>query len=184
MTNFVSSQQTRLKAVFAILIASFFLCLCLWSPAKAHEQKVAITQILFNPNTGNIEIAHRLNLHDAEHAVQEGWGEADLTSDPENLERLTHYVRGNFFLYDGERLLESKKVGAEIDGIYVWIYDELPIPKKRIKVLTVDNTILRDVWPDQSNLVNLELGNFRESVFFSGDDREKQIIIEKVPAKK
>ncbi|MEL6111752.1 MAG: DUF6702 family protein [Pseudomonadota bacterium] len=145
--------------------------------AVAHEQKVAITEVLFNANSGNIEIAHRLYLHDAEHAVQEQWGKADLMSDPEDLDKLALYTRGNFFLWlDGE-LATPTPVGVEVDGPYVWVYDELPIPVAMISTVTIDNTILRDVWRAQANLVNLQIGTVRKSAFFAGDDEKKDITL-------
>ena len=38
--------------------------------ALAHQQRAAITKVLFNKNTGNLEVMHRFFLHDTEHAVQ------------------------------------------------------------------------------------------------------------------
>lgn len=160
-----------------LLAGTLTLGLQLSLPAHAHEQKVAISQILFNPNSGNIEIAHRLYLHDAEHAVQDQWGKADLVSDPDDLDKLALYVRGNFFLSLNDMLIEPTPVGVEVDDIYVWVYDEFPIPKKNVKTLTIDNTILRDVWREQANLVNVEVGSFRKSAFFSGEDKDKMIEI-------
>ena len=49
------------------LYALLFFVAC--GQAVAHQQKIAITTVLFNPRTENIEIMHRFNLHDAEHAV-------------------------------------------------------------------------------------------------------------------
>ena len=159
------------------LLAAFWLSLALSPDATAHEQRVAVTEILFNSNTGNIEVAHRINLHDAEHAVQDQWGIADLLSDPEDLKKLAIYTRSNFFLWNGEKQLKLSPVGVEVDDIYVWVYDEAPIPKKRVRNLSVENYILRDVWPDQANLVNLEIGKFRKSMFFSKNDEKKRIEI-------
>lgn len=177
-------KRKTIKNLFSSFVAAALLIaaatpLPFSAVATAHEQKTAITQILFNTNSGNIEIAHRVNLHDAEHAVQDFWGEADLYSSPEDLDRLALYVRGNFFITLRGKVLELSPVGSEIDGTYVWVYDEVEIPRKRIKELTIENYILRDVWRDQANLVNLEIGDFRSSEFFSGEDEQKTIILEK-----
>ena len=42
------------------------LLLCLLPLAWAHQDREAITQVLFNPRTGNIEVMHRFLLHDVE----------------------------------------------------------------------------------------------------------------------
>ncbi len=162
-----------LLSAILISIGTFFGA----SSAFAHEQKVSITQIFFNPVSGNIEIAHRLYLHDAEHAVQEVWGSADLISDPEDLKKLALYVRSNFILGAGKKIFSLTPIGTEIDGNYVWVYDEVKIPKKRIKALHIENYILRDVWREQSNLVNVEIGDFRKSEFFAGKDKVKKIML-------
>jgi len=150
-------------------------------PGLAHEQNVAITQIFFNPQTGNIEVAHRLYLHDAEHAVQDHWGIANLYSSEEDQDKLALYVRGNFTLKANGEPLALEPVGHEIDGPFVWVYDEIEIPDEKIETLTIDNFILRDVFPTQTNLVNVELGSFRQSAFFAGEDGEKVITITPEP---
>ncbi|MEM1194071.1 MAG: DUF6702 family protein [Pseudomonadota bacterium] len=175
----MSINRVMLAALVAVTTASPVLLVAIGSlpVAHAHEQKVAITEILFNANSGNVEIAHRLYLHDAEHAVQDQWGKADLMSDPEDLQNLALYTRGNFFLWlDGQQVTPAP-VGVEVDGPYVWVYDELPIPENKIRTITIDNTILRDVWEAQANLVNVEIGRFRKSAFFAGDDEKKEIVL-------
>ncbi|MDG1816469.1 MAG: hypothetical protein P8H22_10245, partial [Glaciecola sp.] len=37
---------------------------------SAHQQKSGLTTVLFNPRTNNIEVMHRVYMHDAEHAVK------------------------------------------------------------------------------------------------------------------
>ena len=46
---------------------------CLSLQLSAHEMKSAITKVLFNQRTGNIEVMHRFYVHDAEHAVKSCW---------------------------------------------------------------------------------------------------------------
>ena len=62
------------------LRAGLVVLLLLAAPqAWTHQQKEAITRILFNPRTGNIEVMHRFLLHDAEHAVRQlRNGKADI----------------------------------------------------------------------------------------------------------
>ena len=192
IANSISRQPNGWRAnKGAALVGLYvgFLCLGLLTPlmglsALAHQQKLAITHILFNPQSGNIEISHRLYFHDAEHAVQEEWGSADLTANDEDMKKLALYVRSNFIMSGNGKPLLTKPVGTEIDGPYVWIYDEIEIPKKRLKTLTLENYILRDVWQDQANLVNVEIGNFTQSAFFAGKDQAKIIEIKKPKNKK
>ncbi len=60
-------------------------------------------------------------------------------------------------------------VGSEIDGQFLWVYQEIP-QSESIAALTIVNLALRDVWPDQSNLVNIERDGKVLSLTFDGSD--------------
>ncbi len=127
----------------------------------AHVQKTAVTRILFNANTHNMEVMHRLLLHDAEHAATLIFGEQlNLLESEESRELFSNYVMNRFAIEAGvnggrPELLKLKYVGSEIDGQYLWVYQEIAeIPE--LTSLTVVHSVLRDIWPDQSNLVNIE----------------------------
>ncbi len=65
-------MTTKLFRVSRVIQAGLYALLLFMAcgHAAAHQQKIAITTVLFNPRTQNIEIMHRFNLHDAEHAVK------------------------------------------------------------------------------------------------------------------
>lgn len=144
--------------------------------AHAHQQRVALTSVLFNSRTGNIEVAHRLFVHDAEHAAKEIWGERpDLLDSAADQERFADYVRERFEIKDSDgRLLSLTPVGQEADGAFLWVYHETPIIDG-LKEIVISNQILRDVWDDQANLVNVERGSFRGSLLFHGNVGEQAL---------
>lgn len=134
----------------------------------AHEQKTAVTRILFNDRTGNIEIMHRFLIHDAEHAASMIFGAGqNLIESTQSRELFGSYVVNRFAIEfthdDGEQEdVALDYIGEEVDGQFLWIYQELKDPGT-VAAMTVLNMALRDVWPDQSNLVNIE----REGELFS-----------------
>lgn len=135
--------------------------------SAAHQQKEAITRVLFNPRTGHIEVMHRFLLHDAEHATRTLFGgEADLLGSAEARDRFEGYAHGRFSLeaQDGVAI-ELTPVGHEVEGRYLWVYAEAPIPEG-LAALTITHGALRDVWPDQVNLVNVERGKKVQSATF------------------
>ena len=142
---------------------------------SAHQQKTAVTRILFNPNTGNIEVMHRFFVHDAEHAATLIFGERQtLMESTESRELFSSYVMNRFSVEanfsDGEsRELALDYVGPEIDGQFLWVYQEIPV-EEGIRALTIVHLALRDVWPDQSNLVNIERDGEIYSLTFQGND--------------
>ena len=97
------------------LYALLFFMAC--GQAVAHQQKIAITTVLFNPRTENIEIMHRFNLHDAEHAVKSLFKKtADILDDQETQTAFARYVANRFVLLNAQDdSLPLNLVGFEVD---------------------------------------------------------------------
>ena len=163
-----------LNRAFLLLFAA--LAVVASSPCYAHQQKTAVTRLLFNSNTGSLEIMHRLFLHDAEHAANVVFGaKQDIIQSADSRALFGSYVVNRFAVaYDDSASLQELTpiyLGEEIDGQYLWVYQEVPDFATRhigkALQLRVINSVLRDVWPDQSNLVNVERGGKIESITFS-----------------
>jgi hypothetical protein len=152
----------------ALRPGALLLVLLLAVPVFAHQQKEAITRVSFNPRTGNIEVMHRFLLHDAEHASRELLGRgADLLTSADDRDRFEAYVHERFALLDQDgRPVELSPVGNEVEAEFLWVYAEAPIPD-HLTALTISHRALRDVWPDQINLVNVERDNEVQSALFS-----------------
>jgi hypothetical protein len=124
---------------------------------SAHQQKSAISTVLFNPRTENIEIMHRFRVHDAEHAVREILGkDADIIDSKKTQEQFGEYVNQRFSLFDSDKQsLPLKMVGVELDGKFFWVYQETTQPTK-MDNMTIRHDALRDLWPEQVNTINVE----------------------------
>lgn len=163
----VSAPAVRPLAVWSWVMASL-----LALPLLAHEQKEAVTRVFFNERTGSIEVMHRFLLHDAEHASRKLFGaDMDLLGRAEDRGRFEAYVHAHFELLDQKREpIPLDAVGNEIEGRFLWVYAEAPIPENALE-LTVSHGALRDVWADQINLVNIErAAQVRSAVFSEGSD--------------
>lgn len=127
-----------------------------------------------------IEIIHRLHSHDAELGLAAVLGERGIS-----LETLVG--RAQLALYVEERFgvapIENGKVGprlpleligAELDGEFVLVYQEFAgeLPAG----IVIRDDILRDVFPDQVNHVNVATGGEVRSVTFSEDDEWQTLI--------
>ena len=150
--------------------------LILVTPLSAHQQKESLTRVLFNPRTGNIEVMHRFLLHDAEHASRKLFGsEADLLASAADRDRFEDYAQARFSLRDQDGdTIPLVSVGNEIDGRYLWVYAEAPIPGG-LTALTLSHDVLRDVWPEQVNLVNVERDKTVRSATFDRGRRDATI---------
>lgn len=146
-------------------------------PVVAHQQKAAITKVLFNPRTGNIEVMHRFYLHDAEHAVRQIFGkDADIVGTRETQSVFADYVGERFALKNGDAELPLSPVGFEIERAFFWVYQETPITDG-ISDLTIKHNALRDVWPQQINTVNIEGLDEIKTATFSGSVELKTVTI-------
>ncbi|GJM13117.1 MAG: hypothetical protein DHS20C12_15200 [Pseudohongiella sp.] len=166
---FVLATRERQRSACLVLLA--MLCLMLPSLSAAHQQKTAVTRILFNDSTGNIEVMHRFFIHDAEHAAGIVFGESqNLMESAASRELFSNYVMNRFAVAAensaGESVqLELEYVGEEIDGQYMWVYQETA-QFADVRALSVVHVALRDVWPDQANLVNVEKNGRIQSMSF------------------
>jgi len=144
------------------------------STVWANQKKTAVTTVLFNERTGNIEIMHRFLIHDAEHAVKQirdvSFGkEADIIASENTRQAFSQYVSERFSILDqnGE-LLELTLLGSEIDGNSIWVYQETPIPAD-LQSMTISHSALRDIWIEQVNRVNIERNKETGTLIFQGN---------------
>lgn len=129
---------------------------CLSLQLSAHEMKSAITKVLFNQRTGNIEIMHRFYLHDAEHAVKKLLDKsADLIAKQSTRDSFALYVSSHFQLKTDGQDLKLNLVGNELDGRFFWVYQEVAIPQQ-LTLLQLRHNSLQSLWPEQVNVVNIE----------------------------
>jgi hypothetical protein len=144
---------------------------------QAHQQKIAISTILFNPSTSNIEVMHRFNMHDAEHAVREIFGkDADIIDSTATQQQFSEYVNQRFAMYNqGGEVLPLTLVGHELDGKHFWVYQETLQPTE-LQHLTVRHNALRDLWPSQVNTINIEGKGELQTLTFS--DSVELLIVE------
>ena len=153
------------------LVATLIGAGALLAPASAHQQKAALTQILFNPRTETIEIVHRFYLHDAEQAVLLLFGaDADIHDKQETRFTMARYTAGSFALWDDQdKAIELGLVGFEIEGNFFYVYQESEI-EQAPSALTIRQNVLRDIWPDQMNTVNVEGKGPLQTVMFDGEN--------------
>ncbi|QOL27202.1 hypothetical protein LP316_01105 [Thalassotalea sp. LPB0316] len=139
-----------MSAVVASLLAT--------NTAFAHQQKAAETTVLFNKRSGHLEIMHRFYLHDTEHAVQDLFNDkhADILDSEKTQQQFADYVSQQFYAKTlTDQTITLNTVGFEVDGKFFWVYQDAPLPKTE-KGLKLYNGALRDLWPTQINMVNVE----------------------------
>lgn len=140
--------------------------------AHAHQQKAAETTVLFNKNSGQLEVMHRFYLHDTEHAVQAIFDKhADILDSKQTQQQFADYVAEQFLARTlTDQALTLNNVGYEVEGKFFWVYQETNIPKD-LNGIKLFNGTLRELWPTQINMVNIEgQGNVRTLYFSDNKD--------------
>ena len=131
------------------LLMGFLALATLLAPAaQAHRQPEVETVIERGEGiTGSVlKVTHRLHAHDAKRvlAVMPDAMSSDL-EDPKNQARLALYAKRRFRF---EGTTESEMIGVEIDGNYLFIYQEHPVVAS-----VASSTLLSDISPDWTNRV-------------------------------
>ena len=142
---------------------------------SAHEQKASLTDVFFNERTGNLEIAHRISIHDAEHMLrQTGRKLADLIHSEKTQSLFAEYVTKEFILQTVDRTkIELTLVGQEIDDGHLWIYQEITMAELPGKAFLINNSILHDEVDQQTNTVNVRFGSRVSTFIFTSGTQEK-----------
>ena len=145
----------------------------------AHQQKEAYSTLLFNPRTGNLEVAHRFYIHDAEHVVKTLTGSsADIISSTDTQSALADYVLGKFAikLTEENDEISLSTVGFEVEGKFFWVYQEAQsqtVPKQ----LYVKMRAFFETWPSQVNQVNVEYSGKVKSARIKESDQFVRIAL-------
>ena len=136
--------------------------------AFAHQQKAAETTVLFNKRSNQLEVMHRFYLHDTEHAVQALFDKhADILNSAKTQQQFADYIAKQFLARTlDDKALSLSDVGFEVDGKFFWVYQEAALPQ-HIKGIKLYNGALRDLWPMQINMVNIEGKGSVRTLYFS-----------------
>lgn len=167
-----------MKRLFVTWVIAFLCAI----PVHAHQMNTAITRVLVNVRTGNIEIMHRFYLHDAEHALRKIAGrQVHLLDDTGAQQQFARYVSAHFALGLGQAMpAPLVPVGQEVEGKFIWVYQELPIPN-HMPDLWFRFDALQDHWPEQVNQINVEgLGAVR-SLRFTRDHTWQRLALHTKP---
>jgi len=147
--------------------------------ASAHQLQAAISTVTFVTRSGAIEVIHRFYSHDAEHALSSIKGQrVDIVQDVASQQAFGRYVSEQFQLRDQhETELPLSLLGIELDGDFIWVYQETPIPGQLTKLEILNSALLEEI-PGQVNTVNIECAGELDTLVFSGKAKTAQADID------
>lgn len=137
---------------------------------KRHDFHSSLTEINYNPKSEALEVTMRVFTDDFEKALttqNEGKPirlERNTEATSQHIER---YLRKHFALISPTKQVKTfSYIGSETELDATWLYFELP-DCKSIKGYTLYNVVMLELFDDQTNLVNVILGDQRRSFIFN-----------------
>ncbi len=163
----------RLARRYLLILSA---ALAIAGQAHAHRSQSVLSSLQWNAETSQIEIVHRLHTDDVEiglAAPQASDDVMDLSRDSSR-EKLLAYVEASFTILVDDEALQIETVGVELRGQETHVRQLVNISNAPDE-LQIDNRLLRDVFSDQANLVNIRMAARTRTVIFSGADRLKHV---------
>ena len=157
-------------------LPAVLLALALPLAAAAHRVPECLTTMRVNPSTENVEIVHRLHVHDAEVTMASVLGEPQFSLQTiEAQARLALYVEERFGIIDvaSGKPVALTLVGAKLEGDNVLVFQETSATLPR--QLSIRHDVLRDAIAAQVNRVNVFSGEALRSLLFQDEDAWKEL---------
>lgn len=169
---------------FAIFIA----VLTVHSATAAHPAHSSLTEIEWNADSGNFEVAMKLSIPDLEDAISaEDQRRFRIRDDESTEQRISKYLQKHFALTSGTSVkVQQKWIGMELELHEAWFYFELqtnhsanarksavkdwdqlfhsPSPTWTPENVTIRHSALCEVQPEQSNIVSYSANGRKTSL--------------------
>ena len=158
------------------LVGGLLMGVLLAIPVMAHQQQASTSRVVLNAQNHSLEVMHKLLLHDAEQVLKKiSPRHHDILASEVARQRLVQHVVASFNVgfqakSPGAKLSALELVGHEVEGKYLWVYQQVSLPEatspSQLVDLQVRNEIFMAYFPQQINRVNIDIqGNTRTLVF-------------------
>ncbi|WP_440056340.1 DUF6702 family protein (plasmid) [Pseudoalteromonas sp. T1lg65] len=146
----------------------------------AHQLHTTTSYVAFDEQKQLIDIHHRFHVHELEHAVEILFSpKGELHSDSGLRDKLSRYVHQSFLMenQNGDELPITLK-GSRIEHPFFWVHQQVSTPLNNVTQLNISYTALRDIWPQQKNLVEVNINNTQQMLVFSDGDIWHRVTID------
>jgi len=163
-----------------VLVLTTILVLLMSSFVFAHRQHLSWSTVKWNQQAKVLEITHRVHAHDASAWLSASSNaEVDITGIEEQA-KFALYCADNFKLRTGETWQLLELLGAELNGNYLHVYQQLPLTMPPAEIY-YQTTILMDLFNDQEHVVNTLVGSETRSLSFNLQRTSQGIEITEAP---
>jgi len=163
------------------IVAQIYSALLVWtmlSSQPKHDFHTSLADMNYNSKTKSFQIVLKLFVDDTETALTKSSGKSysigGLGKNRNPDAALTAYLSENFILSKKNRKLPIEYIGKEVSVDMVAVYFEIPF-SDNIKSYTFSNTIMLELFDDQSNIVNIQKDNKNKSFQFDSNKKSIQL---------
>ena len=145
--------------------------------ALAHAYHASIAEMRYNPARRQVEISIKVFIDDLEKALSQGQPAAVHLDEPRAQTLAAAYLQRNLRIgtKPGEAL-SLQFVGLQREQDAYWLHARVSLPAGRpLTSLRLRHTLLLDLFPDQMNIVNLEVGGKKQSALFRAGNEEQEL---------
>ncbi len=136
-----------------------------------HPIHIAISEVVYNEKSKALQITHKIFIDDLEKQIeqsQEKELKLRLNTDKEHENTdayLNDYLQKHFRIKINGKAYKGVFLGKEYETDAVWLYVEIENIKS-LKDITIENTILTDLYEDQNNFVHFNINKQKKSLRF------------------
>ena len=149
-----------------------------------HPIHLSVTELGYKPKERRIEIAVKVFIDDLENAIKLESNETlflgTTKQHKDHKILINNYLKKNLIVSIDKKKepLSPRLIGFEIENqASVWVYLELTeVPKT--KIICIKNTLLFDVFEDQTNLLNLTSLNKKQSFVFKINNHTTTFVLD------
>lgn len=148
-----------------------------------HPVHVSVTEISFDGKEKELEIITRIFIDDLETAIREAKKQPGLNllepgSAVTTDQLVSEYLQSRFRVMLNGKTQKIKYIGHEVENPAMLCYIQIQNVKK-LESIEVFNSVLTELYDDQSNLVNVTLGESVKSLRLMRDNPSGKLAFEK-----
>ncbi len=151
---------------------SFFIIFSSFSPV--HKFYLSLSEIKWNTKEKTMSVSCKLFTDDLEDALLKLYKQKiDLSKSIDNREvekLLSMYFQSRFMVFVAGKKVDLQFIGFEFEQDAVWCYMESPKVNGKGSI-RIENSILYDFLPDQTNMLNVFCNGDRKSSKMSNPDK-------------
>ena len=171
---------TGFKSVIKIKNECYTPKICSLYTKRLHPLYISVTQVSYNTQSENVEIAIKVFADDLEKAIKPLNNDKPLHLNTKqeiaNTDVLIqNYLVKSFKIKINGKAANLKWVGKEYEtDNATWCYFE--VPSRSIKTIAVHNTIFTEIYPKQNNIVQIQTTKGKRSLLLSKDNFEGTLV--------